>query len=279
MENDSAGVLPPVPPEHQSSIRKWERGFHLREGLIRRINAWYEAGGWTITSGPSTQYPHSKGEVRNLVQITLLQEFPTDLDFLVGDALKAYQECLDHIVYELSIKLQGGLDQRQRAQIAFPYEELNNANARRNLDRRLGFISPSERRVIENCQPYNFPDLHHSPLWHLNFLTNADKHRTVTRIGPLPSADGITVDGELTRVMEVFQTDSHLELGVPRPWIAYANVDNPRLDIIGGVGPIFDVEGQPQPLGVIAFLRHIHQYIFRMILGPLVFQLEPWPFE
>jgi len=98
------------------------------------------------------------------------------LGFIAGDFICNLRSCLDHIAWRLA-KL--GKD-RPSSETCFPVFSIDGPSTQTKISTATVGIPPDAVSIMKSLQPYNYGKAYKShPLWRLNFLWNANKHRVI----------------------------------------------------------------------------------------------------
>lgn len=176
-----------------------QQHFRRLEQEIRRIGS---ADPYCFISEPNPQPPKYLLFARPRVPI------PEDWDFLVGELAHNARGALDHLVYNLSTKIP---DHRLRKGMSqFPIFDDPDAY-RKNEDRYLVDVSRNDRIIIEGFQPYhNAGGVDADPLYWLQELNNADKHRLIVVFGAIGKNISVRLTGQIGD--SVFPSDGGMTL-------------------------------------------------------------------
>jgi hypothetical protein len=101
---------------------------------------------------------------------------PREWGLILGDCVHNLRSALDHMVWDLVI-LNG---ETPDGNTEFPiYWNQTRYELKGEAARKLRGVSSAAASVIEEAQPYHGPRPKHVPLWALNELDIADKHRSI----------------------------------------------------------------------------------------------------
>jgi len=115
-----------------------------------------------------------------------LPEDPTRVRLLVGEVLQDLRSALDHLIGEL----ERGNGSSRDSQFEFPIF-WDSARYKKESPRKVLGVPAAALTVIEKSQPYHrpAPSYKDHPLWILQDLNNADKHRVL-----IGTSNSITID-------------------------------------------------------------------------------------
>jgi hypothetical protein len=125
------------------------------------------------TVDPETGYEH------RIIYLEV-DEFPPDDLWgpVIGDIVHNLRSALDHLAWDIARPESRRDNARDIGFPIFLTHPANKPKVCQALRQKLDHIRPEFHGVIKRVQPYEAQDLHH-PLWLLNQLWNADKHRTL----------------------------------------------------------------------------------------------------
>jgi hypothetical protein len=150
-------------------------------------------------SEPQRIVPKLISKGNGLYEVVILLQVvrwpPPELGILAGEVVFHLRNCLDHIVYELSLRR--GMPETELHTTEFPifidpgrFSELRSSGrqkehpAPRSGLYRIRFVQPAVQAIIKGLQPYHAGQnamLH--PLWILHELSNISKHRRLHLFG------------------------------------------------------------------------------------------------
>jgi hypothetical protein len=206
----------------------------------------------------------------SMVYAEMVEPLPEELPLIVGDALHALRDSLDHIIFALSKKNPLMATPKDEQSPSFPIYDV----AVHMKSPAIQFLSwEATAQVVDLApDPARQPNNQH-PLWLLDKVNNRDKHREmVFRPRPDPStAIGISAsDGS-----DYFRTfgGQALQMGAGAvPLVEFRRSPNVKAEIRPTVEIVFDQGVEVAGREVISTLRQFHDHI-----RDTVFQrLEPY---
>lgn len=118
-------------------------------------------------------------------------EPPDDLGLIAGDAVHCFRSALDHLAFALSThwtSVNGKTLSVQELRIP-EFVIASSLTEYQQKERKLRFVDPQAKAVIESLQPYHRPNYvpGDSPLEMINSLDATDKHRVLNLVVDIPS--------------------------------------------------------------------------------------------
>lgn len=113
------------------------------------------------------------------IRMIVKKPCPPMWGILIGEIVHDIRSALDHLVYQLVIHA-SGKPPTVRTQFPILLEDTKFAGDGLNM---LRGVSNKATALIKTLQPFSTGEDVKSPLWHLNQLSNIDKHRTLHLTG------------------------------------------------------------------------------------------------
>jgi hypothetical protein len=133
--------------------------------------------------------------VRYTLRLHAPVPLPPELPALIGDCLTNLRASLDHLIYGIALKHTGRDDLADQTRLQFAiYDDAGKFGSWAGIMRKNSLLPDAVITLIEQFQPYydykgpqNLFERHltRNPLWILNALVNADKHRTLMPVTQL----------------------------------------------------------------------------------------------
>jgi hypothetical protein len=150
---------------------------HL-ETLERAIHAYLSPPEPYVITGEE----YMEGDIYSQRMFLEVREFPPDEEWgpLIGDVVHNLRSALDHLAWELALPQ---VKATSPDKVGFPISRpRRNKETARWIANRAAMFPERTRAIIEGLQPHETGDSLH-PLWVLQKLWNADKHRTIHTAG------------------------------------------------------------------------------------------------
>lgn len=166
--------------------------------------------------------PKGNGLFELIVIVTIQEVPPPKLAILAGQVLQTTRSCLDHIVYELTLRGRPWRPPSEEELETCEFPIFNHQGPFSAKDKRgrptkrsglykIRRVQPAAQAIIKSLQPYTAganADLH--PLWVLHELNNIHKHRHIAILGNPMGRIGVLADTfgpfELVSPFEEFAT-------------------------------------------------------------------------
>jgi hypothetical protein len=115
------------------------------------------------------------------IRMLVKEPCPPMWGIVIGEILHDIRSALDHLIYQLVIYATDTAP-GDRSRTQFPIFDDNNEYAK-HRPKMLKGVGSKATALIEAFQPFSTGESTSSPLWHLNELSNVDKHRTLHLTG------------------------------------------------------------------------------------------------
>lgn len=194
--------LPDRSQRKQAVGAKFGRARDQANSLIEAVNAYIKSDSVALNPQPDpdkpTEYPFKARIIEEPDTMTW--------GLMLGDAIHNYRSALDNAVWNLTLVGTNEQMPTKPRKVKFPISMETTG-----YQSAIAHIDPCAQAAIEWCQPHRgryAPNF--EPLWLLNELSNADKHRVVTPILAMPeglSIDEFLVGGEPGQVHVDFPGD------------------------------------------------------------------------
>lgn len=165
---------------------KLQRASSQLDSLKQEIALFLDAGPYEPTVHFHTTQLQDKGRALGCVtNFTIRMLVHKSCDPMwsveVGEIIHNFRSVLDHMVFQLFIFMNETLPP-EKTRLQFPIL-LSPSKFRSDGLRMLKGVGRRATKLIESFQPFSTQEGEASPLWHLNRLSNFDKHRTLHLTG------------------------------------------------------------------------------------------------
>ena len=253
----------------------WARD-HLQQ-LERQMRAWFDGKRrFAFSVEPDPNMPS-----KWLVKLTADKIPLRPYSLIIGDIVNNLRSSLDYIAYELAIAHSKVLTKKQARSCQFPIvgdEDRNGvggAGAKnwKTNSSTIQCIDPNAQAVIEGVQPFKLGgDFREHPLWHLQELSNINKHRflhiAAACATPITIQDCILDPQSLLLKIPIAADETPTvvaELKGIRTIDPNKTVD---MNVSAEIRLAF-ADGPMRPLLVLEALGRIHQFVRKEVLLPL----------
>lgn len=135
-----------------------------------------------------------QGQTREcLLRFEQLEDLPSDLPLLIGDACNNLRSALDHLLWQLWLLKEPAFDRA----VYFPICD-SEATFKRDSPRNIKDLSDVQRAAIESLQPYKTGN---AALSFLRDVNNSDKHRLIQIIFLVGNIRKVTITTDSTRAL------------------------------------------------------------------------------
>jgi hypothetical protein len=162
---------------------KLKRAFEQLDGFENEIAAFLDSAPYR----PTVQFKRVPGNTRPqfifefVIQIAVDKQCPPMWSIQIGEIVHNLRSSLDHVVYSLVVHATGSPPgKRERTQ--FPIFKHPPEGTFSKLSMLKG-VSQDAASLIKTFQPFDTGEKERSPLWHLNRLSNFDKHNMIHLTG------------------------------------------------------------------------------------------------
>jgi hypothetical protein len=183
----SATTEPAKSDVFESAWLKWAMAVMNAKVLEDNVAAYASRGGLMMDATFGTLYD-AKSHSISLILADLVNPLPVLWGCLLGDVVHDYRCCLDHVAWALYKRGKTpDLSEKEERQVYWPIAKTRTA-FNESLDRMLPGVSRTDRAIVRHFQPFSPGQsrAHRHVFKVLNDLANADKHRTIQPIVPIP---------------------------------------------------------------------------------------------